>query len=54
MGKSLTGVGLRKNKKKENGIRETEKSLKSFCCKEKVKHGGAVVRKWFLFVFKAR
>lgn len=38
--KSLTGVGPRKDKRKESGIRETDKSLKGFCYEGKVKNGG--------------
>lgn len=50
--KSLTGVGPRKDKRKESGIRETEKSLKGFCYEGKVKNGGLVEEN--VFVFKAR
>lgn len=47
--KSLTGVGPRKNKRKESGIRETDKSLKGFCYKGKVKNGGLVEENVFCF-----
>lgn len=54
VGKSLTEVGPRRNKRKESRIRETDKYLKVFGYKRKVKNGGVVEESVFLFVIKAR
>ena len=52
MGKSLTEVGPGKTKRKGSRIRETDKSLKGFCHKGKVKNVGVVEGSVFCLLLK--